>query len=220
MSARTRAVAVAVKASSGICWIASAQRRELAVLGAEVVPPLGYAVGLVDDEGADAGSYAQALQRAFEKIGEQQTLRSEIEELVFTPQRRRQATVDLIGAERRVDEARGDAVILEQPHLILHERDQRRDHDAQPGLEHSRQLKAERLAAAGRHEREHVFARQHIAHDVLLAGTEMLESENAVQCCGQVGHGAAFYRTMQRASGAYVRAARKNLIPCRAVRRS
>ena len=67
-----------------------------------------------------------------------------------------------------------------------------------PGLEQRRQLKAQRFAAAGGHEGKHVPAGQGIPDDGLLAGTKILESKNAMQRCGQVGHGAAFYRTVGR----------------------
>jgi len=93
---------------------------------------------LVDHKGADTGVDAQALQRSLEKFAEQQTLGRQINELVFAAHGRRQAPLDLIGSQRRVDVGGGDAVVLEQPHLVLHQRNQGRDDNTESGLEDSR----------------------------------------------------------------------------------
>ena len=158
------------------------------------------------------GVDAQALQRAFEKIGEQQTAPARDRGACIRPAAPPpEPPLDLIGAERRVDEAwrrrRCPRAAAPDPASSAI---RGRDHDAQPGLEHSRQLKAKRLAAARRHEREHVLARQHVAHDRLLAGTKILESENAMQCCGEVGHGAAFYRTATLRTAGFAARTEKN----------
>ena len=53
-------------------------------------------------------------------------------------------------------------------HLVLHQRDERRDDDRQPRSRQRGQLEAERLAAAGRQQREDILARQRVADDLLL----------------------------------------------------
>jgi hypothetical protein len=64
--------------------------------------------------------------------------------------------------------AAGNAHLRQLRGLILHQGDERRDHD-RGAAEHQRgQLIAERLSAAGRHHDAHVMTRQDAAHDTLL----------------------------------------------------
>ena len=50
-----------------------------------------------------------------------------------------------------------------------------------PGRSSGRELKAQRLAAARRHDREHVAAAQNVAHDRFLSGTEGIEAESLLE---------------------------------------
>ena len=63
----------------------------------------------------------------------------------------------------------------------------RRYHDADAGTKQGRQLKAQRLAAAGWHDREHVAAAEDVAHDLLLPGTEGIEAEALLELCRKDG---------------------------------
>ena len=54
-----------------------------------------------------------------------------------------------------------------------------------PGLQQRRQLEAQRLAAAGRHDREHVAAAQDVAHDLLLPGAKGIEAEALLELGGE-----------------------------------
>jgi len=69
----------------------------------------------------------------------------------------------------------------ERAHLIAHQRNQRRDHQSEARPGDGGKLVAQRLAAARRHHREHVLARQHSAHDFFLAGTKLAEAEDGMQ---------------------------------------
>ena len=60
--------------------------------------------------------------------------------------------------ERGPDPERGERV-----DLVLHQRDQRRDDDAGAGADQCRDLVAQRLAAAGRHQHERVAAGDHVS---------------------------------------------------------
>ena len=81
-----------------------------------------------------------------------------------------------------------DAEMAERRHLIAHQRDQRRDDEGQALAGQRRQLVAERLAGARRHDGEHVPAGQHRAHDLLLSLTEGREAEDVVENLAGVGH--------------------------------
>jgi hypothetical protein len=89
----------------------------------------------IDDEGADSRLDARALQRTLEKVREQQPLGREVHELEFAAQHACDASLNLIARERRIDEGRGNAVVLEQAHLVLHQGNERRDDDAYPRLQ-------------------------------------------------------------------------------------
>ena len=65
--------------------------------------------------------------------------------------------------------------------LILHQRDQRREDERRLGPQHRRELVGERLARAGGHQRERVAALDGRAHDLLLAGPELVEPEQSSQ---------------------------------------
>ena len=158
MSCRTRSVAVAVKAAIGTSAKSRAQPMELAILGTEVVTPVRDAMSLIDDQRGNAVRGLQARQDFAFELGLQRPLGSDVQQLELAALEPRETPRHLRAFERRVDERRVDAVVLEQAHLVLHQRDQRRDHDAYAGAEQGGQLEAQRLAAAGRHDREHVAA--------------------------------------------------------------
>ena len=79
--------------------------------------------------------------------------------------------------ERRVEKGGLDAGLRQRLDLILHERDQRRDDDAGAGAHERGDLVAQRLAAAGRHQRQRVAAGDHRRDDVRLVRAEVAEAE-------------------------------------------
>ena len=122
------------------------------VVGPEVVPPLGHAVRLVDHEQADPG-----VADALEEPGRGEPLGRDVEQ----PQVTARGALERPAVGRRVllgvdqaDVAGRDP--LDRLHLVLHQRDQRRDDDREVGPHERRQLVAERLARAGRHDHQHV----------------------------------------------------------------
>ena len=145
---------------------------ELAILGAEVVSPLRDAVRLVDGEQRQLGA-GQQRQRAIL----QQPLGRDVEDVETTGgdavlERRLLAIV-----ERRVEKGGLDAGLRQRLDLILHERDQRRDDDAGAGAHERGDLVAQRLAAAGRHQRQRVATGDHRRDDVRLVRAEVAKAE-------------------------------------------
>ena len=72
--------------------------------------------------------------------------------------------------------------------LVLHQRDQRREDERRLGPQHRRELVGERLAGAGRHQRERVAALDGGADDLLLAGPEVGEAEELAQAGAEIAH--------------------------------
>ena len=65
--------------------------------------------------------------------------------------------------------------------LVVHQRDQRRDHEASARARDRRHLVADRLAGAGWHDREHVAAVAYVADDRLLLAAEGRKAEDVVE---------------------------------------
>ena len=83
--------------------------------------------------------------------------------------------------------------------LVLHQRDQRRDHDGQAVEQERGQLVAERLAAAGRHHDQRVLTLQDAGDDLGLEREELREAEGLLQ------HLAGALPERGRRSGAFQR---------------
>ena len=118
---------------------------------AEILPPLGDAVRLVDREQRDL----QLLRERAEAVG-QQPLRRDVENLVSAEARVAVGLAQLLDGHGAVDAAGRDAGVLQGHDLILHERDERRDDERQPRQQQGGQLIAKALAAARRHDAEHI----------------------------------------------------------------
>ena len=113
------------------------QRAEAAVVGAEVVAPVGDAVGLVDHQ--QAAGRGQARQHLVAEAG------------VVEPLGAHQQDVDLAGVDLVVDRLplvdvggvdrhRADAGPLGGGDLVAHQREQRADDDGRPGARLAQQL--------------------------------------------------------------------------------
>ena len=146
------------------------------VVGPEVVSPLGHAVRLVDGEQRDRAAVEQP-QRGFGP----QPLRRQVEQVELAVHERVLDPAPLVGVLRRVEESRPHAEHGQRVDLILHERDQRRDDHAGALAHQRRDLVAQRLAAAGRHQRDRVPAGADVLDDLLLLPAERAVPEHAVQ---------------------------------------
>ena len=142
-------VAVAVQAMTR--WTQPIdERADAQVVRAKVVAPLHDAVRLVDREERQL-DVADELGEAFE--GE--ALGRGVDDLVLARAQAAQTAFALVAIERRREERRRDAARGQTAHLILHQRDERRDDDRGAGKDDRRQLVAERFAAAGRRDEQH-----------------------------------------------------------------
>jgi hypothetical protein len=82
---------------------------------------------------------------------------------------------------RGVEECGADADRGQRVHLVLHERDEWRNDDSGAGPYQRRDLVAEGLASAGRHENERVAATDDLLDDVGLLLAERVVPEDAVK---------------------------------------
>ena len=94
---------------------------------------------------------------------------------------RRELPLDLIlraAILRRVEKSGFDAEIVQCVDLILHQRDERRNDDAGAPPDESRDLVAQRFAAAGRHQSQAIAAVEDGGNDIALQRPETLVAED------------------------------------------
>ena len=89
---------------------------------------------------------------------------------------------------RAVEHGGRDAHIGELRHLVLHQGDQRADHQHGAAQNQRRKLVAERLAAAGGHDHGGVVALHQALNDALLHGPERIVAPILLQGLLEVGH--------------------------------
>lgn len=137
-----------------------AQGAQAGVVGAEVVAPLADAVGLVDNKAAQVALGVEAAQDLHEAAGAADALWCHVEQLAALDVRVQQIKdlLLLVGRLRARQVLCADAVLRQRRHLVLNQRNQRRDDNRHARLAHSRQLVAKALAATRRHQHKCVHS--------------------------------------------------------------
>ena len=97
---------------------------EAAVFRAEIVAPLADAVRLVHGQSGDV-----PVLQPRQEIRQHQALRRDVEQLVFAGVDAVEPPPGLVAVEGGIDEGRRHAAGFELVHLVLHQRDERRDDD-------------------------------------------------------------------------------------------
>jgi hypothetical protein len=131
---------------------------------------------LVDGEQRDLAAVQQALGRRHA-----QPLRCDVQKVQLTGHELLLDQPAIIEVLSRIKETGPYAERAERVDLVLHERDQRGDHHADTGADERRDLVAERLAAAGRHQHQRVAAADDVLDDRALLPPERGIAEHAVQ---------------------------------------
>ena len=107
------------------------QYGQCTVFGTEIMAPLRDAMRLVDREQRDPRCFPDLFQQR-EKAGHQQAFRGNIEQVEFAAQQPALHLARGIGADAGIEESGFHAELAQRIDLILHQRDQRRNHDARP----------------------------------------------------------------------------------------
>ena len=136
---------------------------EGAVFGPEIMAPLRNAMGLVDGDQREARGF-----QPVEGLGLQQRFRSHVEEVQLAPLDIAPEQILFRAPEPGIERRRLDAGLPERRHLVFHQRNEGRDDEADARAHQRRDLVAERLASAGRHQDEGVIARDHMLDDLPL----------------------------------------------------
>ena len=153
----------------GHAWQQLAYLRYLQIGRAEVVAPLRDAVGLVHGQEADL----HLAQLHLEYLGGQ-TLGRNVKEFVRAKDGVVQMAQHFVTALARIDGCCRDAARAEVGHLVLHQRNERRDHNANALQGQCGHLEGDTLATTRRHEAQGVVASQHTLDNLLLDAAKLL----------------------------------------------
>ena len=136
----------------------------------------------VHHDQADAAFTDDAAQRAFEPFG------SDVHQFQLAATQLRQGSLALVALQAGVDHGGAKAEPHQRVHLILHERDERRNDQHRSRQDSGRNLEGDRLAGAGRHDADAVAAAQHRIDEMSLAGAELAVPEHLFEHLLRVGH--------------------------------
>ena len=161
------------------------------VLGPEVVAPVRDAVRLVDCD-----QHGLALREHLGEAGHRQALGRDEQEVELAVEIRAQHGLRLAAPAARVDALGAQAARAELRDLVVHQRDQRRDDQRRAAARQPRQLVAERLARAGRHDEQRVLAQRSTARQTCSwngrnDGCPNCFCRSPSSASGEVGAGAA-----------------------------
>lgn len=158
------------------------QHGELAVLRAEVVAPLRHAVRFVDGEQGDAATFQQRQEARGE-----QSFRCHIQQVQIAREQGAFHPLGVFRIQGGVEEFGAYTELAQGFHLVLHQGDQRRHHDADAVAQQRRDLVAQRLAATGGHQDQRVVADGDVFDNGLLGAAEIVVTEDAAEqfVCGE-----------------------------------
>ena len=160
------------------------ERLDAQIAGAEVLPPLADAVGLVHRHHADELFLREPLEaRHF------QPLRGHIDDLIPALAGAVQHQGFLVVGEAVVQKSRCHTGLHKSSHLILHQAHQRRYHQRDARQQQGGHLIADGLTGTGGHHGQHVLPGQQALHDLLLPGAEAVVAKKFFQDAVRGFHG-------------------------------
>ena len=168
MSRVTSGVAVAVSASTGTPAEPAFQPGQVAVGGPEVVAPLADAMGFVHGDEAGADPRQGVAHPPLEPLGRG------VDQLVVPGAQGGLPLAPVLQREAGVQEGGPHAQLGQGVDLVLHQRDERGDHQGGAAQQPGGDLVGQRLARPGRHDPHAVAAGQHGADHGVLPRAEPL----------------------------------------------
>ena len=155
---------------------AARQHREFTIFRPELVAPLADAMRLINRDQRDV----LALQ-PFHRPRRQQPLRRDVEQIQPPIIQRPPHLAMRFRVQFGMQGRRRHAQLAHRRHLIVHQRDQRRNHHRRARPAQSRHLIAERLAAARRHQHQGIAAADHTVDRRFLQAAKAGEAKNRPQ---------------------------------------
>ena len=130
----------------------------------------------------------------------EQAFRRRVEEVEFAAADPVLDLQDLGIGEGGVQAGGPDPLLPERGHLVVHERDERRNDNPQPRAHERRDLVAQRLPAPGGHEHQRVPAGEHLPDHRLLVAEEPVEPEDPAQDLPGARDSFGFHRLVRLAA--------------------
>ena len=152
------------------------QTLKLPVFRAEVVSPLRDAMRLVDRKGTHI-----PIAEIFLPVVEHEALGRGVEQAELPLVQPAQSGFAVRDLERRIQKCRCDSSRFKLVHLILHQRDQRRNHHGQTFSQQRWKLEAKRFPPSGRQQRKCIAPGQRGLDDLALERTEFVIAECLLQ---------------------------------------
>ena len=149
---------------------------KLPVFGAEIMPPFRNAMRFVNHQCIHA---LRRQQR--ERSRHQQRFWRKVEQFDFVPRDAGDVLAVRFRRKRAIQRDRRNAKRGQLLDLIFHQGNERRHHDGQAVKNQRRNLVAERLSAAGRHNHQRIFPRQDVFDDFLLQRAKCVIAENGFE---------------------------------------
>ena len=146
--------------------------RDFQIAGPEILPPLGDTVGLIHRHKGQANGLHQPQKSI---VG--QPLGGDIEELYLSPGGAAKDLPVFLKTHGGVEALRRHPRLPQCGHLILHQGNQRRDHQRQSRQKQGRNLVAHGLTRTGGHDPEGIPARKQSIDHGLLPRTEGIVAE-------------------------------------------
>ena len=144
------------------------QPAQAAIVGPEVVAPLGDAVRLVDGDQAE-----RQLAQPVDHVRLGQALGRDIEQVELSGLGRAPDGRAVVHGDSGVEPRGGDAQLFQRLDLVGHQGDQGRDDQAQAWAQHGGDLIADALAAAGRQDGQDVAPGQDFLDHLRLTPPEV-----------------------------------------------
>ena len=140
---------------------------DLKIIRTEIISPLRDAMSLIHDNETDI----HLLKVISEKPGSEPLGRN-IQELEITIRRIIESQLHLAPPHTGIDTKSLDTPVIQILHLVLHQGDERSDHDSNTFPHKGRHLETHGLASSGRQYRKHIPAIQSGKDNILLLRTE------------------------------------------------
>ena len=157
--------------------------------------PLADAMRLVDGEQGDPG-----VRKHLAEARRRQPFGSDIEQVELAARQRAPDGSGVFGAQRRIQRRGADAGLAQGLDLVAHQRDQRRNDDADTRPADRRDLIAGGLAGAGRKQHHRIAAIADVAHHVFLLAPESSVPEHLAQHVERVPDGLGLQRVQMQLS--------------------
>ena len=160
------------------------QNRQATVLGAKVVPPLAHAVGFVNRKQTQQTALVHLVEQS-QKAWRGHPLGGGVKQSDVATEQALLHRMGLLATQGRIEQGRAHPHLQQSAHLVVHQRDQGRDHHCHTQASalpcNGWYLVTQRLAPASGHQHQGVTPLAHMANDVGLWAAKLVVAKHLAQ---------------------------------------